>query len=274
MHHILEQLGRAVEGGTLDLPLLPSIASQVYAACSREDCDARSLADLIRSDAAMAGHLLRIANSPLCMPRSPIGSLQQAISMLGIRRVQQLALVIACETRIFSVPGHDARVRALFRHSLATGLFAQEIARARRWNVEEAFLLGLLHDAGRPALLQALVDLCRAAKRPLDETAEPAIDEHHARVGSAMATRWALPERFAEVILYHHDPAAAPRSAPAAWVVRLADDLAHLCVGPRAMEEKAIREHAALLPLNLYPDELDGLLCRRDAIVATVSSLA
>lgn len=272
---ILTQLAAAIDTGTLELPLLPAVASQVWSACSREDVDARSLAELIRSDAAMAGHLLRVANSPLCMPRSPIVSLQQAVTMLGIQRIRQIALVIACDTRVFRVPGHDATVRALFRHSLAAGLFAQEVARTRRWNVEEAFLLGLLHDVGRPALLQAVVDLCKRAHVPLDPVAAgAAIEQHHARVGGAMATRWALPERFAEVIRYHHDPASAPHAAQAATVIRLADDLAHLCVGPRAVDEASIREHPALVVLNLYPDELDALLARRESIAQTASSLA
>ena len=40
--------------------------------------------------------------------------------------------------------------------------YAKEIARLRRSNVEGAFLCGLLHDIGKPVLLQTLVDIQRS----------------------------------------------------------------------------------------------------------------
>src|SRR5438132_707575 len=83
----------------------------------------------------------------------------------------------------------------------------QVIARARRWNVEEGFLCGLLHDVGRPVLLQAMVDLHRELGYPLDrQSAFAAMDEFHCRVGKYLTEEWTLPARVAETILYHHDP--------------------------------------------------------------------
>ena len=49
----------------------------------------------------------------------------------------------------------------LFGDSPGVDAFAKEIARMRRANVESAFLCGLLHDIGKPVILQALADLQR-----------------------------------------------------------------------------------------------------------------
>src|SRR5262245_30521979 len=58
--------------GKLDLPLLPRVASQVIALVGDAKADANQLAALIHRDPALAGHVLRIANSPAYMPKMPI----------------------------------------------------------------------------------------------------------------------------------------------------------------------------------------------------------
>ena len=174
--------------------MLPEVTHRVWAAIDRPDGDARTLAGLIRTDAAFAGHLLRIANSPAYASRAPITSLQQAVSRLGFRTLGEIAVIIACKTRAFQVKGHEAEVRDLFRHSLATALLAREVARMRRLDVENAFVAGLLHDVGRPTLIQALVDehaRCdgeRAAPLSADNF-ETVVTVLHEEIGAEMRRR-------------------------------------------------------------------------------------
>ena len=66
-----------------------------------------------------------------------------------MKKIREIALLVACQAKVFRVPGFDQQVRAIFKHCIAAAAFAQEIARMRRWNVEESFLCGLLHDAER-----------------------------------------------------------------------------------------------------------------------------
>ncbi|MGZ9151632.1 MAG: HDOD domain-containing protein, partial [Nitrospira sp.] len=83
-----EQLEQAliqkIKTGDVELPLLPQAASQVMALASDPSADAAKLSALIHQDQALAAHVLRIANSPAYMPRSPVVSLQHAVAMLGI----------------------------------------------------------------------------------------------------------------------------------------------------------------------------------------------
>ena len=271
---VQRRLKERVDSGSLELPVLPEVASQVMAQTSREDCSAKDLTDLLRRDQTLAGHLLRLANSPLYLPRTPIVSLQQAVSRLGMATIRQIAMVISCQTRAFSVKGHEAQVKALFRHSLATAVFAQEVARIRRLNVEDAFLCGLLHDVGRPVLLQAIVDLEKEVGAKVEpETLASLQGELHEQVGDAMIRGWKLPARMAETIRFHHRPEAAPEQSASAALINFADDLAHLLIGPRAVEEAAVKAHPMLPRLNVYPDELDKLLARRPEITRTIEAI-
>jgi putative nucleotidyltransferase with HDIG domain len=273
---IHEQLERRIAEGKLELPVLPEVASEVVKLCNDPNADVRKLASVVQRDQAMAGHLMRLANSPFYAPKFPLVSLDQVVGRMGMKKVREIALMISCQSKVFAVPGHEATVKHLFRHSLAAGAFAQEIARARRWNVEEAFLCGLLHDVGRPVLLQELVDLHNAAKVPFDAPASTAlIDTRHAEIGASLVTGWSLPARLGETIRTHHHPLASPTAAQTAMMTNLADDLAHLLLdGGRKVSEAHLREHPMLAPLNLYPEEMEALLAKRPAVKAMVESVA
>lgn len=269
-----ESLQRIIHNKELDLPVLPEVPARVIQVSFDESCDIRQLTSLIQRDQSMTAHVLRVANSVMYAAAVPIVSLQQALNRLGLNKVREMALMISCESRVFRVDGFDLLVRTMFRHSVAAATFSEEIARARRWNVEEAFLCGLLADIGRPVVLQALIDLKRRLKVDADRHAVlAAADEYHCQVGSEMVHKWQLPARLAETILYHHDPDKAKTAGQTAMLARFSSDLAHWLLGPEERTEEQIRNHPQLEGLNMYPDELTALLARRDVVLAQVDQI-
>lgn len=266
-------LRERLQAGKLELPLLPEVAGQVMAACSDEACDVRRLAQLIQRDQAMAANLLRLGNSALYAPPVPIVSLQQAVSRLGMKKIREIALIISCQTRVFAAK--DERVRGLFRHALAAAAFAQEIARLRRWNVEEAFLCGLLHDVGKPVLLHTIADLQRAVGICLSaQGREMILAEGHAEVGATLVESWKLPARLRETILYHHNPTQAPTCAQTAMMTHLADEIAKWALTVEVEPDDRIRKLPVLGSLNIYPEELNGILAKREQVLTAVQSIA
>jgi putative nucleotidyltransferase with HDIG domain len=263
-----------IASGQFELPLLPEVASRVMSATQDENCDAKKLSAMIHKDAALAGHVLRVSNSPLYAPTVPIVSLQQAVSRLGMKKIREIALLVACQAKVFRVPGFDNKIRVLFRHCVAAAAYAQEIARMRRWNVEESFLCGLLHDAGKPVLLQLLADVQKEQKIGIEASlVDDVLDEMHGSVGARLVESWKLPERIVETIACHHRPQEATKSGQSAMMTNMADDLAHFAVGPKEVAEETLREHPMLVPLNMYRDELDSLIARKSSVVAAAEAL-
>lgn len=246
-----------IASGELPLPVLPEVASQVLALVQRPDCDVARLAELLRRDPAMTAHVMAIAGSPIYAGATKISSVQQAIGRLGFVTLTQIVIAVAGKARVFAVPGYAAEVKAAFQHALATALFAQEIAKARRSTVDVAFLAGLFHDFGQPVLLQALVDLAPGAERE-DVLAE--VETAHAVVGAQLVTKWAMPAKVAEAVARHH----APAGCELATVVALADLFAH---GSDIAAPLAAT-------LNLYPDDVEAIGKRAADIAATVKAIA
>jgi putative nucleotidyltransferase with HDIG domain len=265
MSELRSELEQRLSQGTLKLPLLPGVAMEVTAAAAREDTDARVLADILKRDAAMAAHVLRIVNSPVYSPRAQIVSLQQAVGRVGSAKIREIALIIACRAGVFKVKGYESEVDQVFKHSVATALFGQEIARQTRNNVEEAFLCGLLHDVGRPVLLQALLEV--TAERGISSSRAnllALVSEIHCRAGAALGVAWGLPDAASQAILNHHGP--APEHAASVHVTALADVLAHALLDAPELDASVVQGHVSLEKLEIYPDLLSKILGRAENV--------
>jgi putative nucleotidyltransferase with HDIG domain len=261
--------------GQLSLPLLPRVASQVVALVGSATTDANRLAELIHRDPALAGQVLRIANSPAYMPRMPIVSLQQAVSRLGLNAVTEIAFAASVQSGVFRVPGYEPLLNQLWRHALASGAFAKEVARTRRLNVESAFLCGLLHAVGKPALLQLITDVGKSQALPVEPASLASLlDELHPIVGVRIAAQWGLPKPVAAAVEHYAGYASAGAFRQEAMITFLADRLAtHVLDPARFGSDESFRDTPVIADLNLYPDDVAGLLARRDRVLELVSAM-
>lgn len=265
---------RKVEHGELHLPLLPQVASEVMALAADPKADAAKLAALIHKDQALAAHVLRIVNSPAYMPRSPVVSLQHAIAMLGLTLLSEITFAASIKAGIFQVPGHEERVRTLWQHSLASGAFAKEIARARRVNVESAYLCGLLHEIGKPVVLRTVVAIAREQNLPLDKaTVDILVEGHHTRIGGIIGEQWGLPKQVVETTQYYKDYDHAPSFRQECVLTCVADWLATHLLFPDEIPEETLRDHPAFVELNLYPNDVEQLVKSKDKVLAVVESM-
>ena len=265
--------------GQLNLPMLPRVASQVVALVGSPTTDANRLSELIHRDPALAGQVLRIANSPAYMPRMPIVSLQQAVSRLGLNVVSEIAFAASLQSGVFRVPGYESVLNQLWRHALASGAFAKEIARVRRLNVESAFLCGLLHSVGKPALLQLVNDVAKGSSTSSSIRVGPialvaVLDDLHAVVGVRIAEQWGLPKPVAASIEHHATYAQAGAFRQEAMITFLADRLATHALDPtRFGGDDGFRDTPVIAELNLYPDDVAGLLARRERVLELVAAM-
>lgn len=269
---ILDEL---VSKGEFELPLLPETASKLLGICNDQNVPPSELADCIRQDQSIATHVLRMANSAMYMVGSPVVSLQQAVARLGIGKIREIVLIVSCQGRVFDVEGFADEVRQSFRNSLAAAVFAQEIARARRLNVEDAFLCGLLHDIGRPVLLQAAVDYQKSRNAQLvrDELLT-AIESHRTRVGSSLIEAWKLPQRIADAVENQLDELAS-QAESTAKVLNLAIEMAHAFANSDDdLTADLFLEHPMVVELNLYPDELTSVLNRSVEVLELIGESA
>lgn len=263
-----------IEQGAVDLPLLPQVANQVMALVNDPGADAARLSTLIHRDQALAAHVLRVANSPAYMPRTPIVSLQHAVAMLGMSLLSEIAFTISLKNGAFKVPGYETQVAELWKHALASGAYAKETARIRRFNVESAYLCGLLHTIGKPAVLRTVIGLAKEHRVTLvPQEVTTLLDAYHSRIGSLIAQKWALPKQVAEAIVYYSIYEQAPTFQQECAITCLADRLATFALIPDQYDEATLRDCAVFADLNLYQTDVDELVGAKDKVLGIVAAM-
>jgi len=253
----------------LELPFQSSTSAQVMSLCNDEKCDAFKLGELISFDQSLAGHVLAVANSAAYAPKEPIISLHQAVSRLGIGTICEISMAVSLKGKVFDVPGHATLVRELWMHSACSAAYCKEVARSLRENVEGAFLSGLLHDVGMPIVLQNLVDMSRErTDRQIPHgILTAAMEEFHEAVGARMVHHWQLPAWIAEVVAHHHAFSDAGEHRRETAITRMGDLLAHWALDDSAEAEDFAGDADVERELNLYREDVEGLLDLRGQVL-------
>ncbi len=272
---VVDELNWRVTQGRVDLPLLPGVALEVTNVAAQESADARAIAEILRKDQAIAAHVLRVVASPAYSGRSPITSLQQGVARLGVQKIREIALAIAFRVGVFKLKGFEKEVTAMFQHAVGAAMFAQEIARVTRRSVEDAFMCGLLHDVGRPVVLQALVVIMQEQRvRAPAATVLAALGDLHCEIGGTLAESWGLPEAVEMSIRHHHSANPPDAHATGIRITALADELSRHIFEPERLTEAELRAHPALAPLELYPEMLDKVLAKSEFIRQAAGALS
>ena len=274
----------AIADESLDLPSPPQVATEIMRltrgdAAGEEmgNTSSQELAALIQRDLALAGQVMRVANSALYARRTPVVTLPQAIAWLGIREVRNIAFAVAVQSQVFSSTYFRQEMNELWRESVITALFAQEIARLKRRNVESAYLCGLLHRAGMAVILSRVGSAVLKHRITADAGAVVQLAERHeARVGTHLAIAWTLPPVVSAAISHWRDPPQAEMARIEVMEVALARQISDEMRAPGAggeLPDSMLGPVSKWMDeLSIYPDELFTIMAQRAAIYATAES--
>jgi HD-like signal output (HDOD) protein len=213
----------------LAIPSLPEVAVRVVGSGTKNSGNAHLLADIIQSDTALTEYVLRIASSAAKRPALPITSLQHAIAWLGLDDVANIAFTLALQGRMLHVEGQHRKARRLWRHSLASALWARQLAHLLMRETGLCYLCGLLHNIGRAVTLGAVHAVAqRAALELTGNDYDGLIDIFNRDVGRRVMSAWALPAPVLTVVARWDDYASAGAVQWESNVVNVAHKLADL----------------------------------------------
>lgn len=219
-----------------DLPTTPSTLLKIWQLVDSPDSSASDLERVIVTDQALSAKIIRLVNSPYHGLRDPVTSCKQAVTLLGFKTVKNLSVCVSVVSAC--IPGRDRTgeldLLALWRHSIATGVCASEIAsRAGRVDPETAFTAGVLHDIGKFALSLVMKseygDAVRCAhERGVDirSAEQEVLGVDHCLAGDELAKRWGFPDELREVLAGHHEAMPQSGDLELVEVVARANDVA------------------------------------------------
>ena len=199
----------------IEIPPRPAVLDQVMAEMKSDEPDFRRLASLIMSDVGLSAVLIKTANAPIFGYRTRVGTVREALTMLGLVMVLRTVAAYAARQALPETPSLKGFWDTSARVAHLSGWLARELGIQDGIRPQDAYTYGLFRDCGIPVLSKVRdgYDKVLAAAtgdetRAFTEVESAQLTLNHAMVGSVMARSWYLPDTLCDAILHHHDAAA------------------------------------------------------------------
>jgi putative nucleotidyltransferase with HDIG domain len=197
---------------TSPLPVQPLIAGAVLRRMS-EDGGA-DLTALVEIDPSLSAAVLQAANMPHLRQMRRVGSVRQAMVVLGTTAVEALA---ASRTASLVLGPEDVGCPdGFWVRSVTTAACCSVLAKRLGTNVDEAFTAGMLHDLGDlmlyrfdPVLHGVVATKAATGTRSVLEHEMNIMGRNHVDVAASQMESWLLPDRVVGAVRLHHAPAEA-----------------------------------------------------------------
>jgi HD-like signal output (HDOD) protein len=209
-------LASELSRGHVDLPSFPEIAIKVRRVLEDSETSTDQVVRVVGSEPALAGQLLRIANSAsLNRSGRSVTDLRTAINRIGYNMVRSAAMSFSMNqirnsNKLTALAPH---LNDLWESSTYVAAYAFVLARdCSPVNPDEALLAGMMHGIGK------LYILTRAAAHPelfaRESTLQDIINEWYPSIGKAILENWGFSETMAQAVGQEDDSSRNGASEP------------------------------------------------------------
>jgi HD-like signal output (HDOD) protein len=233
------------------LPTIPKVVQEVIDSFNNDNVSIDEIARKLAADQVLSAKLLRLANSSYYHSSRSIGTVDDAVLMLGFMTVRTLVISSGLTGGFKAMPGVD--LKQFWRYSMFTAVIAKWIAKQIKGNSDFAFTVGLMHAIGQLVMHAAMPEKTLQIDKiagPLDsrrlDVERTSFGYDYADVGAELAKRWRFPDNFSVVIKGFPAPMEAETFDAMSGVIHLAVWRA------RAEENKYSKEEMeATLPVEV-----------------------
>lgn len=198
-------------------PSMPGAGARMLALLQEQDTKVSEIEEILRYDPGLTANVLKLANSAYFGVPSKIGSLKQAVVLLGMKRLMHL-VVASCVSAVMdkSVAGYDLPAGDLWRHSVAVSIAGEAMVKDKKKHGNiDVFTPALLHDIGKLVLGSFVSEELEAIQQiagkgvPFVVAENMVLGTDHAEIGARILERWNLPAEVINAVRWHHDPDSA-----------------------------------------------------------------
>ena len=214
-----------------NFPSMPATGSRLLALLEEQEVSVDEVEDVLRYDPGLTANVLKLANSAYFGIPARIGSVKQAVVMLGTNRLIQL-VIASCVGAVMNkaIPGYNMPPGNLWRHSIAVSIAAEALVKDKKSiNSEDFFTPALLHDVGKLLLgnfvqedLNAIESITAKGVSFVDAE-NMILGTDHTEIGAKILSHWSFPEDVVKAVRFHHDPDAADAASMQIDVVHISN---------------------------------------------------
>lgn len=193
---------------------------KVMAVANDLNSSARDLVKVIQMDPVLTAKVLKMVNSAYFALRDEVTSLSKAIIMLGINTIKNLAMSTAVAGSLkFNDDLSKVSSEDFWRYSVGAAALSSQFAREMRGGRQEVdnnFIVGLLHVIGKAFLIQfypekfnIVIEAAAKLKCPATLVERQYLGVTHEEIGYKLAEKWQLPDPVKDGIKFYSNPEAS-----------------------------------------------------------------
>ena len=195
---------------SVSIPPRPEALLQFSEECKNPEPDIGIISNILQSDIGISAAILQVTNSSAFRRAKEIESIDQAIMMLGLKRLIPLVKAVALKAAV----GDDPSMQSFWEEQTVIAQFCTKVCKIlNKPNLaNHAYMLGLFHAVGIVILNQHFESFNKiveyANKRGWDTAAQAQLKyfkTNHATIGALLAQQWRLPKVMINIIYYQHD---------------------------------------------------------------------
>lgn len=208
------------------LPSIPRLIALALTELNAEQPDPERVSGLLGKDPVMTARLLMVANSARFQVSGRVGTVNDALAILGLRPVRDMTIEAAMTSAFRKVGGVD--MPQFWRYSLNTARLTQLLSAGKKFGVSP-YTVGLVHALGELVMHRGMPMEMEQLNQRVDAFApQRALAEHellgycYAQVGAGFARAWHLPEALVDTLEHHDAPFEREGYEPMAGILHVA----------------------------------------------------
>lgn len=209
------------------LPSIPKVVALLLSELDRAVPDLKKITQLISTDPALTTRVLQTANAPQFKLSGKVNAASEALAILQLSHIRQLAAEAASAASMKGVPGIN--LPQFWAYSLNVAKLARSLAGVTRQNQGAAFTCGLIHAIGELVMHAGMPEEMARLNRelgPLDLRRARTEFFHfgycYGHVGAGYARQWLLPQPIVDALEHQYAPFENNVYEPLAGVIHLA----------------------------------------------------
>ncbi|WP_417385713.1 HDOD domain-containing protein [Gimesia sp.] len=196
----------------IKLPMLPKAVMEFSRKAEDPNTTPKELSKIIETDAGISCELLRIVNSSALGLRRKVSSIQQTITLLGIRSTKLFLVTTGLKQAMSTSDSKLINLPNFWSTNLERALMAREIALLMKVDPDVAFSAAMLQDFLLPVLSRELFDQYLQFTVSQDSTPCLLSDyelEHfrwnHCEAAAHVMLDWSFPDDLICLVYLHHE---------------------------------------------------------------------
>ena len=209
-----EQTSRADRiAESIIIPPTPEALCVIASEQKKEEPNLQNVIDALKKDVGIFSAALQIVNSPFMGVPNKVTSIDQAVMLLGLKKIASVARSVSVRANLGEPKGLPNFWEAA---SEVAEICAQITQQLTGEEPADAYVLGMFHSAGIPVMMQGFSDYPEILKKSIENNKYPLhflekarYGFSHHQVSSRLTQKWFLPKAICHATLLQAVPTDA-----------------------------------------------------------------